>query len=66
METKVVYYWLITKNLTNNKLLYLGKEFRILYIRQNIFFFTRLLFSEFTILLNNYNNLFYSYDIEIW
>lgn len=63
METKVVYYWLITKNLTNNKLLYLGKEFRILYIRQNIFFFTRLLFSEFTILLNNYNNLFYSYDI---
>lgn len=63
METKVVYYWLITKNLTNNKLLYLGKEFRILYIRQNIFFFTRLLFAEFTILLNNYNNLFYSYDI---
>lgn len=62
METKVVYYWLITKNLTNNKLLYLGKEFRILYNRQNIFF-TRLLFSEFTILLNNYNNLFYSYDI---
>lgn len=62
METKVVYYWLITKNLTNNKLLYLGKEFRILYIRQNVIF-CRLLFSEFTILLNNYNNLFYSYDI---
>lgn len=44
METKVVYYWLITKNLTNNKLLYLGKEFRILYNRQNIFFYQVIVF----------------------
>lgn len=44
MEKKVVYYWLITKNLTNNKLLYLGKEFLILYNRQNIFFYQVIVF----------------------
>lgn len=63
METKVVYYWLITKNLTNNKNYYILERNFVFCIIDKIYFFTRLLFSEFTILLNNYNNLFYSYDI---
>lgn len=65
MEIKVVYYRLITKFLTYNKLLH-WKSNCILHIRiDKILFFSKLLFSEFTssILSNNYNIFFYLYDI---